>query len=711
MTIPGWLGDRVRPWLRPSAYNAARLLLVAWAVGLGVTAVELGTWRQELTRTLLQLNADAQFRARVQHREAVDPEWYRRKALSLLSATERLRRDTSWTLFVPGSWQPLDDLEEQVQARIAREFGEIVVETIRRELYARASQLTGVPLVRGAGELQGETECQSPVPQAAERRLTAAAEDLPEFVAVAQYVQAVEQLDHAVQAFLSLQHASGQPEQLRKLVRYTLNAELPGGLARSTLMFHGGDEVSLQPALMQARLQWATRCSLSKAMNALHARLLNTNDLFALEQGLVERSAGLFDPSARPAPFDRTLERYRAVHALLDDQHALLAKGRNDWMRQGKLQLGPAYEDVLQRVARTRLFGPEVVQQLENQSGAAFAEFRRQFQAAFGSQAEPGIVWLERERRFGLSPERAGLRQGLASLLKAPFMAEDAQAAAPRVRPTGSLVLAAEDARTLANARLRFLSDELKAFPAPAQPVVTRVVDARVSDLIYQKAYRALKAALPVDVATPLDPAAFRQQREQVLAVQALLRETGSPPLGDRLVATLDGELLRRLALLDEDWRQQPLHDARISDFGWWQGEVLPVAQAVVAGEPGAVPAAVARLATRLDLLGQQAKALLALGSPVLADDPGGQRWLRIQAELERYHARNADSSLLRLERYLTGLGELRRENCAERLAAQLPRTPFDDEIAQRHAQIHNALATRCNELRHAAAAAAAAPQ
>ena len=103
-----------------------------------------------------------------------------------------------------------DNLEEQVQSRLAREFSDIVVETLRRELYARAGQLTGVPLARGSGDLQMGADCQSPVPQNLDRRLTAAAEDLPEFVAVADYVGNVERLDGAVQSFLSLQYTGGR---------------------------------------------------------------------------------------------------------------------------------------------------------------------------------------------------------------------------------------------------------------------------------------------------------------------------------------------------------------------------------------------------------------------------------------------------------------------------------------------------------------------
>ncbi|MDB5957076.1 hypothetical protein [Ramlibacter sp.] len=687
--------------------------LGAWAVGIALAGYQLDSWRQELSRTLLQLNADAQFRARVHNRDAVDPEWYRRKALSLLAATERLQHDALWTAFIPGSWHSVDNIEEQVQARLEREFSDIVVETMRRELYAKAAKLTGVPLARGPGDLQMGAECQSPVPQNLDRKLTAAAEDLPEFVAVTDYVAGVERLDAAAQSFLSLQSGRGDATQLRKLVAFTLGKDLPGALAGAVRMFPGSDEVNIQPALMQSRLQWATRCALLKGMNALHTRLLNTNDLFALEQGYVERSNGLFDASARPAAFDRTLERYRAVHALLDDQDAMLAKGRNDWMGQGTLKLGPAYQDVLRKVERTQLLGPEVVQQLQNQSGTAFLEFRRQFEQAFGSQGEPGIVWIEGEKRFGLSAERAGLRAGLGALLHTSFMTEDASRSADKAAHDNvTLTKVMQEARTLADERTRAIEEVVPQFPEHAQPVVTRVIDARISELIYQRAFRTLKAGLPVDPKAPLDSVGFRQQREQVMALQTVLKETGGSALGDRLVATLDGELLRRLGTIQEDWKLQPLQDARLTDFAWWHGEPLPLAQAVGAAEAGSAAApSFARTATHLDLLVQQAKALLALGSPGLSSDPAVVRWLRMQGELDRYANHAPDSSLLRLERYLAALGpDLRRENCSERLAANAPSGTVDDEIARRHLQLHNALANRCNELRAAQAGALMGP-
>lgn len=693
---PGWRGALRH--LRP--LTLAWVLLAAWGCGVLVAGVRLEAWRIELTRTLTQLNADAYFRTRVGSRDAVDPEWYRRKALALLSATQRLERDTLWTVFLPGAWPGVDPLPAQVQARLNHEFDDIVVETLRRELHARAARLTGVPLARASGELEAAGECRSPPPGPVDRKLSAAPQDLPEFVAVRDYVAAVERLDRAVQAFAALQAGDGRPEQLRQLVAYTLDRELPGALARSVRMFGMGGEVDVQPTLLRARLQAAARCALGKAMGALYTRLLSTNDLLALEQGYAGRSAGLFDTTGRPPPFDRTLERYRAVHALLQDQHALLAKGGTDWMRQATLQLGPAYQDLLARIESTSLLGPTAVRQVQDQSGVAFAQFRRQFEQAFGHQGDPGIVWLEGERRFVLSPYRSGLRQGLDALLRARFMQDEGPAALKASRDAGSLARVAEEARALAAERARVLAQVLPLFPAAAQPSVQRVVDARVSELIYQRAYRTLKGQLPESADAALDARLFRGQRTQVLALQALLRQTGGAGLGERLLATLDGEVLRRLASAQEQWKQVPLLDARLDDFAWWQGEPLSVPQAFGA-DAAAGAASLARTAARLELLAKEAAALVALGSPGLEQDPQARRWKQLQAELARYQARAGDSSLLRLERYAAWLGtDFKRENCAERLAAARPAMVADDEIAQRHLQLHHALSTRCNELR-----------
>jgi type VI secretion system protein ImpL len=677
-----------------NAYDIACFLLAVWACGLLVAAVQLDGWRRELTRTLVQLNADAQFRTQLaRHRDAVDPEWYRRKALQLLAATERLHND-AWTVFVPGSWRAFDDLEERLAARINREFGDIVVETIRRELYARAAQLTGTPMQAGSREFAAGAECTAPQPAAAPRRLSAAPEDLAEYVAVRDYLRKLEQLDQAVQAFLALQRSrTADPQQLRHLVRYTLGAELPVSVSRSIPLFRDAQEVPLQPVLMQSALGWAARCSLVKGMGALYKRLLAGNDLFALEEALRRNSLGLFEPHARPVPFDRTLERYRAVLTLLHDQDKLLSQGRNGWMRQGTLRLGSAHDDLLARVERTQLLGPSVVSELQSQSGLAFAEFRRQFEALFGTGRDAGIVWIASQERFGHTPERVALREGLAQLLEQPFMQESLSPSRRKDVPPFELA----EAEGWLQARDGFVQGVLQRVPEPARAAVARVVDSRVADLVYQRAFRALKAPFEPDV--PFDTVAYRRQGENVLKAQALLERVGARGLSARLAALHAEPLLKRLGALEAQWQQLALYQPDAGDFAWWQGDVAPLWQPFGAADAAGLQKSLGDQVARLEALNQQALVLLQAAEPELAPDPQVKRWKQLAGELDRWRARKPDSSLVALERYLVATGpDLRRDNCAERLSSQQPPRK-DDEVSLRYAQLHGALAARCAQL------------
>ena len=140
-------------WGRALRWIAA-LALGGWMAALAVAAVKLDAWNDDLVRTLMQIRADATLRERMrQQGEPIPREWYRSKALALLAATERLQEDTLWTLAIPGSWRPFDNLKERVGLRLERAFSEIAVETMRREIHFRAGELTGVG--RQAGECEG----------------------------------------------------------------------------------------------------------------------------------------------------------------------------------------------------------------------------------------------------------------------------------------------------------------------------------------------------------------------------------------------------------------------------------------------------------------------------------------------------------------------------------------------------------------------------
>jgi type VI secretion system protein ImpL len=241
------------------------LLLGAWAAGIGIAAWRLHGWQREISQVLVQLRADDLLRASVAAtHERIDPQWYRRRALALMNAVERMREDSAWTLVIPGSWRSVDDLEERAMARIADAFGLVVVETLDRELDRRASALTGLPLTP-AGHLATQSRCvPPPLHGPAQAATSTGAASTPEHAALRSFLEQVRDLDRAVTGLSALQR-SGQaaPDDLRHLVRYALGEELSGPASRSLSLFHAsapaGDASGLRSSAAGA---WAwTHCT------------------------------------------------------------------------------------------------------------------------------------------------------------------------------------------------------------------------------------------------------------------------------------------------------------------------------------------------------------------------------------------------------------------------------------------------------------------
>jgi type VI secretion system protein ImpL len=698
-----------RGLLRLILGRIAALVLGAWLVGLVFAAVQLDAWSNELVRTLLQIRADSVFRFRMaEGREPIPREWYRSRTLALLAASEELQDDTGWTLFVPGSWRPFDDLRPRVAARIERAFSDIAVETVRRELYFRASQVTGVPQNSETAELLPSGDCEPGRAAASpdgSGRPQPKAKEPTELVFAQHHLEEIEQLDRAVQAMLALQsHGTADSENLRLLVRYTLGVELPGRLSRTAAFFRTGlkpEDVTFATTGVP-RLQQAARCSMSKAMKTLDARLFARNDLLEAEAFLAQRAPRLLAPAAKPGSYAETVDGYRNLVAALNEQETLLATGEYAWLHQASGSLGPTHDRLLARISRISLLGPPAEEQVRRQSSAAVQRFRRQFSLVFGPSSEPALMWQQAHGRLVLSSQRVALRDALVALLQEPFMAAPAERAIPAAAPAPLSwdLQRLELALATAEARRRFVSDDLPRFPPGVRPAIGRFVEAHLAQLVQDAVVEAMRPGATAG----FDAMAYRAQREQLAKVQALLIELGARSRADKLSALLSRDLVDRLALAEERIWRLPIYSPRMQDFGWWQGEGSPVLQALGAADSLSLRYSLSQLLSQLDGLGREAGALLAYADTSAAASPTVSRWQGMTGELRRYRAGSPDSSLMKLERYLMLVGpDLNRSNCLERLMPAAPAGAPADEFAQRHIQIHHALISRCAELRFGA--------
>lgn len=700
-----------RPLLTRTARWAAIGALGVWVLGMGIATWQLDRRYGDLSRALAQIQSDADYRARAAERgETIPSDWYRRKALALLAAIEKLSIDTAWTVFLPGSWSLFDELEERAAERIEREFGEIAINTLRRELYARASEITGVAQDASTGELIIGGECVAPAVGGGidgTRKLTLAPEELPEFAALLQYLNEVEQLDQAIAAMVRLQRPSQtENADLRLLVKYTLGAELPGNISRSLRFFRrsGGEGGVASPAYLSVGpVQQAARCALGKAAAAVDDRLFVRNDLLLTEDKLVRQLGRLFVPDAVPAGYGPTVDGYREVLATLKDQENLLGPGRGAWMRQPTLNLGQAYDRALARVSQARLLGPEVADQVRQRAWFAFQKLGTDFAARLGSEATAGVVWVEKEGRFTQSAERVALRDAITALLNQSFMTPPRGRQLPELPDDAAITWDGQrldQALALAEVRKRFMNEGLPKFPVAMRTSVEGFVDAQLATLVNDYVVEALGTSSRLGADAP-DAAAFEAARNRLVKVQALLADLDAADQADELRALVSRDALNRLQQVDEHLSRSELYAVRGRDFRWWQGDKAPLWQAFGVQDSAGMLQYLGQQFNRAEALGKQAETYMAS----LDRDDGSSRmvlkWRAIQRDLERYKLKNPNSSLVALEQFLMTQGpELDRANCAEKLAGKSAGIRPADYFGERHQQIYVALSGRCGELR-----------
>ncbi|MEJ7929190.1 hypothetical protein WG922_04315 [Ramlibacter sp. AN1015] len=544
-----------RAWFaRLRLQHVLAVLLAAWALGLAIAAIRLQPWQQEVSRVLIQLRADDLLRSSVRQWDQVHPEWYRKRALALLSAVERLRHDTAWSLVMPGSWRLFDDLEERAAERIDSAFASVVVETIRRELDSRAALLAGLPQHPATGEIDTGAQCSAPTLRGAgPQRTVASTEGDAEDAALLQHLQEVQQLDQAVAALLALRDpATARAEDMRMLVRYSLRAELSGPASRGLRLFHAHAALPApQAEALVGRLRWAVWCSVTKGAEAAQARWFERNELLALEERLNGiRASTLFAPSSAVG-LAASRERLRSTAALIARQQALLARGSHQWMRSDTLPPSSVHVELVRRVAQTHLLGPDLAARLQAQAHVGHAQFRKRFDAHF-ARPDAGLAWHPLSGRYALAPQRAALGEGLALLVAQPFMADAEPTSAVLPAGYGSFASAAAADTTpselseLAQQRRRFMRETLPVFPKPWHALVTRYVEDRVLQRAYEQSARfvAAGAAVPPPFMAPMDVA-----WQRVRQVEAALQDAGSPRIAGQVRERLEREVLAPLAL------------------------------------------------------------------------------------------------------------------------------------------------------------------
>jgi len=696
---------------RPALHRALRwggiVVLGGWGLGLVVATTQLNHRNGPLVAALDGLSRDAQERvAAEQGGQKLPADWYRSKALALIGLNDRLRTGTFWTVFMPGSWDIVDDLNTRVQARFEREFGEIAVTALERAMLAQVGQLTGVASDPGTGQLIVGDDCAAPLSMSGDASGgdSLALEDLAAMRALQRYVGSVNQLDAALQAMQRLQLPSADnADALRLAVRYAFGAELQGNVAGSLPYFYrdahhaGAYAADGVGGINLPAVQQALRCTLDKGAQQLDNAMFTTNPLLAAERSVTGHLSNLTDADASVAGFTQLTSDYRAVVAGIDMQQDLLAAGKGGWMRQPQFAPGPVYDRVYARVAQSGLLGPDLAVRLRERSGTAFRAFRSELALRLGD-ADGGIVWSDKGARYAVSPARLAMRDGLTRLLNQSFWMLPRNLDLPPV-PDGSAVTwdraQLDQAAALGDVRKRFLADGLTGLPGALRPVVGQALDTQFARLMLDQ---VAAAAVVTPIQGEPDSAAFVAARTRLAKIRAMLAEMGAATQVDELDALVSRDAIEHLRLVDDALTRSDLYATQPASRSSDSARTSVLA-AFGIGDTAGLGAYLDQQAVRAAALGKPAAVYLSALSASDAGTPLAQRWQAIERDLDRYQLKNPNSSLLMLEQFVrTVAADPGAGDCLGRFPPRPSAAGIGDYFSALHLRLYDSLLARCGQ-------------
>jgi type VI secretion system protein ImpL len=424
-----------RPAAGRLAYWSALIAPALWALGLGLATFQLHGMQAAVLAYLQMHGANA---------PGPDPTLPQTGAIATLASFEPLGGARFGSVFMPGSWPLFDDLQERLRDRLEKGFATDVVAALRDAAFSRVSGLTGAVRDPATGRLPENGQCTLPAhwseqPAAPSTGLNLG--DLPEYSAVLNYVNRLDELDRAIAAMQRLA-SPGEPPHSADLVlavQILLNKDLQIKPTRGAVFFRAAAQGGL--LLPLGPIRSAARCALRLADEAMYQRLFDRNSLLLGEQKVAESVARLHDSAGQDADLGARLLLWQTLRMALDEQQGRLVAGQGGWMRQSVLDLGSAQVRLLKRIADNRLLGAPAVQDSKALAARGFGRFAMAWESAVTSRnpvdGSGALVWAG--TGWDSTPERKALRVAVTAMMAQPYMNAGAPPHLPEV-PAGATI-------------------------------------------------------------------------------------------------------------------------------------------------------------------------------------------------------------------------------------------------------------------------------
>ncbi len=694
--------------------------LTIWLLGLIVTSYQLQQIFPRITEGINGLNRDALYRQVTKPSDEEDTsEWQIRTATSLIIGLENIQthrlikpneksENVVINPFIPGSWPYFDSLLVDLRHRIEREFGEVVVHTVRRALVQKGETLTGVLSLGQADaatiQLSDITNCRPLEPTLSRvsnhslsgGNKTLVISKMEQYLKLVRFVEELADFDKAINQYESVDAPSRYAEKdLRELLRYTLGQPFEIPLTATLQLFN----VSLDDEnkhLYEPAFQAAQKCSINKFYSSLLKQLVEDNPILVSEKKIAEIQSELLQVDNTRASYSQRLELAQALLAKLNAQKDLLAPGTTAWMTGPEpdlsLELGP----LLRSIEKVPLLGPDFV---KNNLIPQAQEENRALGAMLSKLADPstdpGLV-ISKEERLPItqSKERTEFTVALKSLLDSNFLPYEEEPLSAKFQWPSSLrwdeVILTEAVEELQSRKKR-IDQELKNIPRQFHKVITTLVNDALGTHIQNL---IIKAVSEDPSETTLVSEEFLTSYERTNAQLKVLL-TGLERLSQKSAATAIREAIDQDALLRLEELKSAFNQTEPYRLLRTQARSMSSPDAALSFDTTSLQTYLQTQFNTIESINKTGKVLVQ-GLTTQRPDPF---WKMLDSNVQRVAAGEPTATIKKLEGLLyTVTSEDFGVFCKDTLPKQSVAARSTDYFEARFTELHGALSQHCRD-------------
>lgn len=666
--------------------RSAQLLVAAAAVVLSV-----GLWlgfsdlhsREDGLRVFLEDTSGALAQLKNDAETPIWQEEVEQFAATLVDDIARLDGRSYRSLFLPASW--LGDVSRDLETAFVDAYNRVILKALSLELEHQTTAATTLDTFRARP--------RSAAPMMGTAPAAPAISSLSSFLELEQFAQTLEQLAHAGDIFNGLAE-NPDLKRFAEVYQFLFDHRLPAPFLEHSELYrdalsrleYGVHFDGFEPALYRQQATAKMTGLVGEFYEELYGRGVLTETLKSLEGELRRLESWVLDDELRV---------FADIVELANRSELLLSQPALRWAFGEQFSLGPAYEGLMARLARSvflstpsrQLSSEDVVAEQRRAGEVRWILHQREL-AALGSRVSGNLLDSSEDRPLmQLSPDVLFLKTALNDFLRQDFMVfDEAQRLAVNI-PVGErlrwettlLVQAAELYQPYQN----FRDQSLARFPARFRFTLDRVARTQVASGIIDLINQASKTALARQGGGSLilaqelaeEVGQFRAAAEPLARILKTFQRLELRDQRRELSAVVVEQGLDLLQAVDDLLEAEELYVPGGGTFGWWDGGSPASFGAFDVSDPN-------ELAEYLDLQRQRVNGLArdyaqplvetleSLGAlPRAGAYPVLARWEALVEQLHGYESAKPGNSLAALESFVTGeLSEVNLSNCFQRV-------------------------------------------